>query len=36
MIQGKSITVSYGGRSLTQNERKWSITEREGLALFKA
>ena len=32
---GKAVTVSYGGRSLTQNERKWSITEREGLALFE-
>ena len=30
---GKEVVIRYGGRSLTKAEQKWSITEREGLAV---
>jgi hypothetical protein len=32
---GKEVAIHFGGRSLGPGERKWSITEREGLALFE-
>ena len=32
---GKEVVIQYGGRSLTKAEQKWSITEREGLAVVE-
>ena len=32
---GKEIVIQYGGRALTKAEQKWSITEREGLAVVQ-
>lgn len=33
MAIGNERVVAYGGRSLSKNERKWGITDLEGLAL---
>ena len=32
---GKEVVIQYGGRALTKAEQKWSITEREGLAVVQ-
>ena len=32
---GKEVVISYGGRSLRDSERRWGITEKEGLAMIE-
>lgn len=32
---GREVVIQYGGRALTKAEQKWSITEREGLAVVE-
>jgi len=33
--KGKEVVISYGGRGLRDSERRWGITEQEGLALIE-
>ena len=33
--KGKEVVISYGGRALRDSERRWGITELEGLALIE-
>jgi hypothetical protein len=32
---GKEVVIAYGGRALRDSERRWGITEQEGLALIE-
>jgi hypothetical protein len=32
---GREVVIEYGGRSLRSNERRWAITELEGLAMIE-